>query len=84
MTNASPLRVAVKNRVMTLTLNRPDVGDAINVEMAKALMEASIQADHNDEIRCVVLTGAGRFFSVGGDVSALPRILISFPHSCPS
>lgn len=53
-----------------LTLNRPDVGNAIDIPLARALMEAAIRCDEDDAIRCVVLTGAGRFFCLGGDVAA--------------
>lgn len=54
--------------VATLTLNRPSARNAINVSLARALMEASITCDEDDSIRCVVLTGAGRMFCPGGDV----------------
>lgn len=52
----------------TLLLNRPDVLNAMNPDLFKHLGEAckAINADHN--IRAVVLTGAGRAFSAGGDV----------------
>lgn len=54
--------------IAKLTLNRPDVGNAIDLSLAKALMKASIDCDEDDSIGCVVLTGAGRFFCTGGDV----------------
>ena len=55
--------------VARLTLNRPQMGNAIDLPLAKALMEASIACDEDDGIRCVVLTGAGRMFCAGGDIS---------------
>jgi len=68
--------------VAKLTLNRPAVGNAIDVSMARALMEASIVCDEDDAIRCVLLAGAGRLFCAGGDVSgfaaagdAIPSLL---------
>src|SRR3984885_739244 len=56
--------------VATLTLNRPTVGNAINVSMARNLLEAAIVCDADDAIRCVLLTGAGRLFCTGGDVTS--------------
>lgn len=56
--------------IATLKLNRPDAGNAIDLPLARALMEAAIQCDEDDAIRCVVLTGAGRMFCAGGDVGA--------------
>jgi 2-(1,2-epoxy-1,2-dihydrophenyl)acetyl-CoA isomerase len=55
--------------VAQVRLNRPAVGNAFNVELARALMEAAIACDEDDSVRCVVITGAGRMFCAGGDVS---------------
>jgi 2-(1,2-epoxy-1,2-dihydrophenyl)acetyl-CoA isomerase len=54
--------------IAKLTLNRPDLGNAIDLSLAKGLMKAAISCDEDDSIGCVVLTGAGRFFCTGGDV----------------
>jgi 2-(1,2-epoxy-1,2-dihydrophenyl)acetyl-CoA isomerase len=54
--------------VMTLRLNRPELGNAINVALATALHEAAIECDIDTGIRCVVLTGAGKMFCAGGDI----------------
>ncbi|MDX2275928.1 MAG: enoyl-CoA hydratase-related protein [Hyphomonadaceae bacterium] len=54
--------------VAKLTLNRPETGNAINLDVVKALMDAGIACDEDESIRCVILTGAGRMFSVGGDI----------------
>lgn len=55
--------------VATITLNRPDNGNAINIPLARELHEAAIQCRLDDSVRCVVLTGAGRMFCVGGDIT---------------
>jgi 2-(1,2-epoxy-1,2-dihydrophenyl)acetyl-CoA isomerase len=54
-----------------ITLNRPAEGNAIDVALARALLEAvnAVEADQN--IRCVVVRGNGRMFCVGGDAKAL-------------
>jgi 2-(1,2-epoxy-1,2-dihydrophenyl)acetyl-CoA isomerase len=56
--------------IATVTLNRPDTGNAVNTEFARALMAASTACDEDETIRCVILTGAGRMFCVGGDIAA--------------
>jgi len=57
--------------VATLTLNRPEVGNSIHLDLASALLDAAIRCDSDASIRCVVLTGAGRMFCAGGDVALL-------------
>jgi 2-(1,2-epoxy-1,2-dihydrophenyl)acetyl-CoA isomerase len=54
--------------IVTLTMNRPDVLNAINTLMLTELTEAVETAAHDDAIRCVVLTGAGRAFGAGQDL----------------
>ena len=56
--------------VARITLNRPEVGNALDLPMAHALMAAVIACDEDDAVRCVLLTGAGRLFCVGGDIAA--------------
>ncbi len=64
----APLLFEREGAVAKLTLNRPRAGNAINVPLARALMEAAIVCDEDGSIRCVTLTGAGRMFCVGGDI----------------
>lgn len=54
--------------VMTITLNRPDVLNAVNDHMAKELGEALRQASREAGVRCLVVTGAGRGFCSGQDL----------------
>ncbi|MDX6593798.1 MAG: 2-(1,2-epoxy,2-dihydrophenyl)acetyl-CoA isomerase [Gaiellales bacterium] len=58
--------------VLTITLNRPEVLNALNEAMHEGLAGALQQAVEQD-VRAVVITGAGRGFCVGADVSELPR-----------
>ena len=53
-----------------ITLNRPVVLNAINWSIQRRLMWALEQAERDDEVRAVVLTGAGRAFSAGGDLQS--------------
>jgi 2-(1,2-epoxy-1,2-dihydrophenyl)acetyl-CoA isomerase len=61
--------VDASTHVATITLNRPAQFNALNLEMARELMHATIAADEDPGVRCVVLTGAGKAFFAGGDLS---------------
>ena len=62
---------SVANGVGTLTLNRPDKLNAIDDVMARELIEASRELLTDETVRVLVITGAGRGFSAGGDVKFL-------------
>lgn len=68
-----PVLLRVVGDVTTITLNRLDAGNAINLPLARALLQAAIQCQANDSIRCVLLTGAGKLFCAGGDVRAFEK-----------
>ncbi len=55
--------------VVILTMNRPDVLNAINTLLLQELTETVEAAAHDDAIRCVVLAGAGRAFGAGQDLT---------------
>ena len=56
--------------ILTLTLNRPDKLNAVTDTMAHELMDAFDRADADDSVRAVIVTGAGRAFCAGADLSA--------------
>lgn len=56
--------------VLLLTMNRPEVLNALGSEMLWELLDALRKAAEDPEVGCVVLTGAGRGFSAGGDMKA--------------
>lgn len=56
--------------IANITLNRPDAGNAVNLEMAKDLMAISLECETARDLRVVTLTGAGSMFCVGGDLKA--------------
>ncbi len=58
--------------VLTLTMNRPEVRNALNVPLAQSLNEAARRAADDPAVRCLVVTGAGGAFSAGGDINAFP------------
>ncbi len=58
----------VQDGILTITLNRPDRMNAWTETMARELMEAFDRADADDEVRAVIVTGAGRAFCAGADL----------------
>lgn len=56
--------------VMTITLNRPEAKNAVNLAMAQGIAAALDELDGNDDIRCAILTGAGGTFCSGMDLKA--------------
>jgi 2-(1,2-epoxy-1,2-dihydrophenyl)acetyl-CoA isomerase len=58
----------VTDGVLMLTLNRPDVLNAVNAQLAAELHDAVRAAERSPDIRCIVLTGAGRGFCSGQDL----------------
>ena len=61
----------VEGPVATITLNRPDRLNAITGQMIKEIQDAIGQADANESIVGIILTGAGRGFCAGGDIESL-------------
>ncbi len=59
----------LEDHVLTITLNRPDKLNAFDMEMMVGLASAFDMADRNDEVRAVIVTGAGRGFCAGSDLS---------------
>jgi enoyl-CoA hydratase len=60
--------------VATITLNRPEVLNAINMKMHHELMEAFISAREDRDVRVVVLTGKGRAFCPGADLKEISEM----------
>ena len=65
------LLTELRDRVLYLTLNRPDKLNAMSQPMMSGLLEALEHAASDQKIGAVVVTGAGRGFCAGGDVSAM-------------
>jgi 2-(1,2-epoxy-1,2-dihydrophenyl)acetyl-CoA isomerase len=61
----------LSSSILTLTLNRPDVLNAFNDQMAEEFLGALKLAERDPQVRCLVITGAGRAFCAGQDLGAL-------------
>ena len=62
--------VDIKNHIMTVTLNRPKRMNAISGPMIVRMYDAFVEASANDDIRCVIVTGAEGNFTSGADLKA--------------
>lgn len=60
----------ISDGIMTLTMNRPEMLNAFNHTMMNEMITAIDQADANDDVRAVIVTGAGRGFCAGADLSS--------------
>ncbi len=65
----SEIRYEVADGILTLTLNRPDKLNAFTVTMMTEMLRAFDAADADDDVRVVIVTGEGRAFCAGADLS---------------
>jgi len=76
--NFQALTLDRRDGVATITLNRPEAFNALNLTLGRELFHAALEVDEDPAVRCVVITGAGKAFCAGGDVKDfadnLPRI----------
>ncbi|MBB3046800.1 enoyl-CoA hydratase/carnithine racemase [Litorivivens lipolytica] len=66
----STLDYQIQDHILTLTLNRPEQMNAFTVTMANELIDAFNRASEDDEVRAIVVTGAGKAFCAGMDLKA--------------
>ena len=69
------IALARADGVATLTLNRPDAYNALNLALGRDLFQAVLEVDDDASVRAVVITGAGKAFSGGGDLNLLDRMV---------
>ena len=68
--NYETIRYEADGPILTVTLNRPEKLNAYTAQMGAELADALTRADEDDSIRAVILTGEGRGFCAGADISA--------------
>lgn len=59
----------LSDSIFTITINRPDKLNALNTQMIRDFLDAFEEADNNDAVRAIIVTGAGRAFCAGADLS---------------
>ena len=62
------IQLKIKNKVATITLNRPEVFNSFNREMALSLQSILDECESSSEVRAIVLTGSGKAFCAGQDL----------------
>lgn len=70
---SAPLTLSIENRIATITYDRPGKLNAMTPEMADLMWDAVRQVNDSDEVRAVILTGTGKAFCAGSDISDLDR-----------
>jgi len=58
-------------RIVTITLNRPDTRNALSGDIIDGLVDSFKKADRDKNVGCVILTGAGKSFSSGGNLQEI-------------
>lgn len=71
MAQSDPVLFTVDNRVALITVNDPDRRNAVTAEISARLRAAVEQAEADPDVHAVVITGAGKAFCAGADLSAL-------------
>ncbi len=64
------IKLEIEEKVAKIVLNDGDNYNPLNQEMAKELLDILEQLRNNENVRCLIITGAGKAFSAGGDIKA--------------
>jgi methylglutaconyl-CoA hydratase len=76
----TPCDVSVRDRIATVTLNRPEIHNAFDETLIASLTAAFVSLDGNADVRVVVLAGAGKSFCAGADLNWMKR-MAAFDHA---
>jgi 2-(1,2-epoxy-1,2-dihydrophenyl)acetyl-CoA isomerase len=77
------IRFEKNELIATISLNRPESLNALNVILCSELLDAMRRCERDKEIRAVVLTGRGKAFCAGGDVGDISRFMRDYPQDDP-
>jgi 2-(1,2-epoxy-1,2-dihydrophenyl)acetyl-CoA isomerase len=75
MTSGERIAVERDGTIGWIRINRPERLNALNGTMREQILAALQQLEADQEVRCVIITGAGRAFSTGGDVAVMAELL---------
>ncbi len=73
------IKYAVSDRVACITLNRPEARNALSPDVTAGLITLVRAADHDPDVKCVLIRGEGEHFSGGGDVKSFGETLSLTP-----
>lgn len=81
--HAAPAILTTADGIATITLNRPEVLNALNAAMVSRLHALAVEVETDETIRAVIIKGAGRAFMAGGDIGQFARFLTTdaFGHT---
>ncbi|WP_347311648.1 enoyl-CoA hydratase [Defluviimonas sp. SAOS-178_SWC] len=65
------LIVEIEDNVALIRLNRPDALNALNSKLMAELSDAVTEAENNDKVRCIILTGSEKAFAAGADIKEM-------------
>jgi enoyl-CoA hydratase len=68
------IKYEVKDGIATITINRPDVLNALNQDVLNDLLSAGNEAEKDSNVKVVILTGEGRSFVAGADIAAMKNM----------
>ena len=71
MNKYETLNYKVTDRIATITLNRPNEANGMNLDLTTELAHAAKTCSEDAQVKAVILTGSGKFFCAGGDVKAM-------------
>ena len=63
--------VDVQDYIATITLNRPDALNALNLKLLREVCKALEEADASDKVRCIIITGSAKAFAAGADITEM-------------
>ncbi len=66
--------VEIEDHVALIKLNRPDALNALNTQLLSELCDALEDADKNDKVRCIVVTGSDKAFAAGADIKEMSEL----------
>jgi enoyl-CoA hydratase/carnithine racemase len=70
-TGTDELLCSIDQRVATITLNRPEKRNALSDNLTPALRQVLLDLETNNDVGCIVITGAGNAFCAGGDIGGM-------------
>ena len=65
----STLKFELRDNIATITLDRPDAANALNLAMATELSDVATRCSHDKAVRAVIITATGKMFCAGGDLN---------------